>query len=63
MTDANRPDKVACSFLAHTDPLPIQINGNIISLELNVRSDSGGRLLLQALDLDEYADPARLSDI
>lgn len=59
MTDANRPDKVACSFLAHTEPLPIQINSNIISPELNVRPDGGGRLMLQALDLDEYADPAR----
>lgn len=59
MTDANRPDKVACSFLAVTDPLPIQINSNIISPELNVRPDGGGRLMLQALDLDEYADPAR----
>lgn len=59
MTDANRPDKVACSFLAVTDPVPIQINSNIISPELNVRPDGGGRLMLQALDLDEYADPAR----
>lgn len=59
MTDANRPDKVACSFLAYTDPLPIQINSNIISPELNVRPEGGGRLMLQALDLDEYADPAR----
>ena len=59
MTDANQPDKVACSFLAYTDPLPIQINSNIISPELNVRPDGGGRLMLQALDLDDYADPAR----
>ncbi|WBV23754.1 NAD(P)/FAD-dependent oxidoreductase [Pantoea piersonii] len=59
MTDANRPDRVACSFLAYTDPLPIQINSNIISPELNVRPDGGGRLILQALDLDDYADPAR----
>lgn len=59
MTDANRPDKVGCSFLACTDPLPIQINSNIISPELNVRPEGGGRLLLQALDLDDYADPAR----
>ncbi|MEZ3498336.1 NAD(P)/FAD-dependent oxidoreductase [Pantoea sp. KPR_PJ] len=59
MTDANRPDNVACSFLAYTDPLPLQINSNIISPELNIRPEGGGRLLLQALDLDEHADPAR----
>lgn len=63
MTDANRPDRVACSFLAHTDPLPIQINSNIISPELNVRPDGGGRLMLQALDLDDYADPARPASV
>nr|WP_258575569.1 FAD-binding oxidoreductase [Candidatus Pantoea persica]MBA2813996.1 glycine oxidase ThiO [Candidatus Pantoea persica] len=61
MTDANLPDKVACSFLAHTDPLPIQINSNIISPELNVRPDGGGRLMLQ--ELDDYADPARPASV
>lgn len=59
MTDASRADKTACSFLAHTNPLPIQLNSNIITPELNVRPDGGGRLMLQALDLDHHADPAR----
>lgn len=63
MTDANRADKTACSFLAHTNPLPIQLNSNIITPELNVRPDGGGRLMLQALDLDHHADPARPADV
>ncbi|WP_312055537.1 FAD-binding oxidoreductase [Pantoea brenneri] len=59
MTDANRADPAACSFLAHTQPLPVQLNCNIITPELNVRPDGGGRMMLQALDLDQHADPAR----
>lgn len=59
MTDANRADPVACSFLAQTQPLPIPLNCNLITPELNVRPDGGGRLMLQALDLDKHADPSR----
>ncbi|WP_278498177.1 NAD(P)/FAD-dependent oxidoreductase [Pantoea vagans] len=59
MTDANRADPVACSFLAQTQPLPIPLNCNLITPELNVRPDGGGRLMLQALDLDQHADPSR----
>ncbi|THB84348.1 FAD-binding oxidoreductase [Pantoea allii] len=59
MTDANRADPVACGFLAQTQPLPIPLKCNLITPELNVRPDGGGRLMLQALDLDHHADPAR----
>ncbi|QCA06705.1 NAD(P)/FAD-dependent oxidoreductase [Pantoea vagans] len=59
MTDANRADPVSCSFLAQTQPLPIPLNCNLITPELNVRPDGGGRLMLQALDLDQNADPSR----
>lgn len=59
MTEANRANPAACSFLAYTQPLPIQLSSNIITPELNVRPDGGGRLMLQALDLDQHADPAR----
>jgi len=59
MTDANRADPVACSFLAQTQPLPVSLKHNLITPELNVRPDGGGRLMLQALDLDHHADPAR----
>ncbi|MDH2067128.1 FAD-binding oxidoreductase [Pantoea sp. GD03673] len=59
MTDSNRADPVACSFLAQTQPLPVSLNCNLITPELNVRPDGGGRLMLQALDLDQHADPSR----
>ncbi|WP_025101782.1 FAD-binding oxidoreductase [Burkholderia sp. A1] len=57
MLDANRPDKRACGFLASTDPQFVQLRANLIGPELNVRPDGGGRLLLQATDLDDRADP------
>lgn len=58
LTDASQPNKVACSFLARTAPQPLSLATNLISPQLNVRPDGGGRLLLQALDLDDQADPA-----
>ncbi|MDO6409430.1 NAD(P)/FAD-dependent oxidoreductase [Pantoea phytobeneficialis] len=58
MTDASQPNKVACSFLARTAPQPLSLATNLITPQLNVRPDGGGRLLLQALDLDDQADPA-----
>lgn len=63
MIDADRPGKRACSFLATTDPLPIQLGCNLITPQLNLRPDGGGRLLLQAPDLDDHADPAYGADI
>lgn len=58
MIDANRPDKLACGFLASTTAQFIQLRANLISPDMNVRPDGGGRLLLQAPDLDDRADPA-----
>lgn len=58
MVDAERQDRVACGFLASTDPQLAQLHSNLIGPDLNVRPDGGGRLLLQALDLDDRADPA-----
>ncbi len=57
MIDANKPNKIACSFLATTAPLAVQLSANVISPQLNIRPDGGGRLLLQANDLDDQADP------
>lgn len=59
LVDANVGGKRACSLLARTSALPLQINSNIMTPELNIRPDGGGRLLLQALDLDDHTDPAR----
>lgn len=58
MIDANQPNKIACGFLATTNPVLTQLQSNLITPELNVRPEGGGRLLLQAPDLDEYANPA-----
>ncbi|WP_370445690.1 NAD(P)/FAD-dependent oxidoreductase [Pantoea sp. ICBG 985] len=57
LIDTSKPDAVACSFLARTAPQPLSLGTNLISPQLNVRPDGGGRLLLQALDLDHLADP------
>lgn len=56
--DTSKPNAVACSFLARTAPQPLSLATNLISPQLNVRPDGGGRLLLQALALDDLADPA-----
>ena len=58
MIDANQPNKIACGFLATTKPVLTQLQSNLITPELNVRPEGGGRLRLQAPDLDEYANPA-----
>lgn len=60
LIDPNQPNKIACGFLAQTNPLVTQLSANLITPELNVRPDGGGRLLLQAPDLDHFANPAVL---
>ncbi|WP_117139591.1 NAD(P)/FAD-dependent oxidoreductase [Pseudomonas amygdali] len=57
MIDADEPGKIGCSFLGYTTPAQIQLRSNLITPELNIRPDGGGRLLLQAPDLDHAADP------
>lgn len=58
LIDASQANKIACGFLVLTSPLFTQLSANLISPQLNVRPDGGGRLLLQAPDLDYCADPA-----
>ena len=58
MVNADEPNKRACGFLAVTPPLAIQLDCNLITPELNLRPLGGGRLMLQAPDLDQYAHPA-----
>ena len=58
MIDANQPDKRACGFLGLTAALYVRLRANLITPEMNVRPDGGGRLLLQTPDLDDRADPA-----
>lgn len=63
MIDANQATQIGCGFLALTDPQYVQLRSNLITPELNVRPDGGGRLLLQAPDLDYRADPATQTDV
>ncbi|WP_314192472.1 hypothetical protein [uncultured Arthrobacter sp.] len=54
-------------YLAVTNPLPVAIDRILTSPKLNIRPAGGGRLLLQALDLDATASadtvPAINSDL
>lgn len=62
MIDPDLPNKFACGFLGYTDPQYVQVSSNLITPEMNVRPDGGGRLLLQTPDLDHRADPAYQAD-
>lgn len=52
-----QPGDVVVGYLATTNPLPVQLSRLVTSPWLNVRPAGGGRLMLQALDLDGTADP------
>ncbi|WP_343045335.1 NAD(P)/FAD-dependent oxidoreductase [Microbacterium pseudoresistens] len=62
MIDADAPNKIACGFLGYTNPQLVQLASNIITPDMNIRPDGGGRLLLQTPDLDHRADPAYQAD-
>ena len=53
----SEPGDVVVGYLATTNPLPVQLSRLVTSPWLNVRPAGGGRLMLQALDLDGTADP------
>jgi glycine/D-amino acid oxidase-like deaminating enzyme len=48
---------VTNGFLVTTTPVPARLARVLTGDRLHVRPDGGGRLMLQALDLDEAADP------
>ncbi|GAB2933971.1 NAD(P)/FAD-dependent oxidoreductase [Streptomyces mayteni] len=48
----------AVGFLAETEPAVVRLAGVVTTDALNLRPAGGGRLMLQALDLDAAADPA-----
>jgi len=54
------PGDITVGYLAETNPLPVQLEQVVTTPWLNVRPAAGGRLLLQALDLDATADPHRV---
>lgn len=51
------PGDITVGYLAETNPLPVRLERVVTTPWLNVRPAGGGRLLLQALDLDATADP------
>lgn len=53
----SEPGDIVVGYLAVTNPLPLRLASLVTSPWLNVRPAGGGRLMLQALDLDATADP------
>lgn len=51
------PGDVTVGHLVRTNALPVQLSRLVTTPWLNARPDGGGRLLIQALDLDATADP------
>lgn len=62
MAEFHEPGDVTVGYLAVTNPVPVSITRIVTTPWLNVRPEGGGRLLLQALDLDRTADPRVTSD-
>ncbi len=58
MVDPDLAGSATVGFLATTAPVAARLSRVLTGPRLNVRPDGGGRLLLQALDLDAAADPA-----
>lgn len=56
MVESEQAGDVTMGYLAITNPLPVSINRVLTSPRLNVRPAGGGRLILQALDLDVTAE-------
>ena len=62
MADPDAPGSATVGYLAYTRPTPVRLGRVLTTPRLNVRPDGGGRLVLQALDLDNSADPAIAAD-
>ena len=58
MLGVKGPGSKIASYLAETTAVPARLSRVVISPALNIRPDGGGRLLMQAADLDATADPA-----
>ena len=63
MAEFTSPGDVTVGYLLETGPLPVRVDRLITSPRLNIRPDGGGRLLLQALDLDVTADPGTVPEL
>jgi glycine/D-amino acid oxidase-like deaminating enzyme len=63
VAEYHEPGDVTVGYLAVTNPLPVAIDRILTSPKLNIRPAGGGRLLLQALDLDATATPDNVPGI
>jgi len=57
MAKFERAGDAIAGYLAVTNPLPVWLSRLVTTSQLNVRPAGGGRLMVQALDLDITADP------
>jgi glycine/D-amino acid oxidase-like deaminating enzyme len=60
MTSPWKSGSAAIGLLGYTCPLPTRLDCVLTTPRLNLRPDGGGRLVLQALDLNATVDPATL---
>src|SRR5262249_44758041 len=63
LVDHETPGSPALGVLAYTRPTLLKLGRLLTTPRLNVRPNGGGRLTLQALDLDGDADPAVSLDV
>ncbi|MFE9999776.1 NAD(P)/FAD-dependent oxidoreductase [Streptomyces avermitilis] len=59
MVDPDLAGSASVGFLATTAPATARLSRVLTGPRFNVRPDGGGRLMVQALDLDASADPAK----
>ncbi len=57
------PGDITVGYLWETGPLPVRLPGLLTCPWINVRPEGGGRLLLQALDLDDTAAASAPADV
>jgi glycine/D-amino acid oxidase-like deaminating enzyme len=62
MLDTATRGSTTVGLLTTTAAQPARLSRVLTTPALNVRPDGGGRLLLQALDLDQHADPSQPPD-
>lgn len=54
------PGDVTVGYLARTNSLPVKLSRVVTTPWLNARPEGGGRLVIQALDLDAAAEPGHV---
>jgi glycine/D-amino acid oxidase-like deaminating enzyme len=57
LADPEAPGTATVGFLGYSPPIAARISRVLMTPQLNIRPDGGGRLIIQGLDLDGHADP------